>query len=407
MAKKKVVQINSVAAYGSTGNIANTIALLAQQQGWHPFFAYGRKEAKTNIPLLKIGNRWEQARHLVATRFMDSHGLHSKSGTKRLIAALTKIHPDIIHLHNLHGYYLNYQLLFQYIKQHKIPVIWTLHDCWPFTGHCTHFEYVGCEKWKSQCHSCELKADYPKSLVTDRSSENFKDKKAAFSGVENLTLVPVSQWLGKILKQSFLQDYPIEVIGNGLDLEQFKQTDTLPRPSILPQGKTIYLGVASVWSETKGLGDFIKASELLKADERIVLVGLNKKQLVGLPNNIIGIERTENKEALMALYKHADVYLNFTYADTYPTTNIESLACGTPVIAYQTGGCTEMVSSEVGRIIKVGDFSTALDVGRDIVKNPLPVATLKKYVAGHFDANIQLNKYIDLYHRMTNSYVKS
>lgn len=355
---KTLLQINVVVNSGSTGRIAEEIGQMAKVSGWSSYIAYGRNERPSQSKLIKIGTEWDIKMHGLQTRLFDRHGLASKTATKKLIRQIKKINPQIIHLHNIHGYYLNIEILFRFLKQANIPVVWTLHDCWPITGHCTHFEFVDCEKWKTQCIACPQKKEYPASYFIDRSPKNFKLKKELFSSVPDLTLVPVSNWLANILKESFLKNTPITVIHNGINTDIFQPTtDQTIRAKYNLNSKFIILGVASVWSPRKGLQDFIELSKKLNSNFQIVLVGLSKKQVKSLHANIIGIERTESVEELAKLFSASDVFVNPTYEDNFPTTNLESLACGTPVITYKTGGSPEAIDNFTGIIVEKGDIN--------------------------------------------------
>jgi putative colanic acid biosynthesis glycosyltransferase len=366
---KKILQINSVVNSGSTGRIAEEIGQTAMAAGWKSYIAYGRNDRPSQSELIKIGNDWDIKMHGLQTRLFDKHGLGSRSATIELIGKIKEISPDIIHLHNIHGYYINIEILIQYLKEINTPVVWTFHDCWPFTGHCTHFTYVGCEKWKTQCFECPQKTEYPASWLVDRSEKNFYLKKELFTSLFNLTLVPVSNWLSGILKESFLQGYPIKLIHNGINTDVFKpSTSRYFRSKHGLEHKFLLLGVASVWSPRKGLKDFFELSKHLNSDYQIVLVGLSRKQIEQLPNNILGIERTESVEELAEVYASCDVYVNPTYEDNFPTTNLESLACGTPVITYKTGGSPEAIDELTGIVVEQGNIAKLIDAF-EMVKN--------------------------------------
>ncbi|WP_320113086.1 glycosyltransferase family 4 protein [Draconibacterium orientale] len=355
---KTLLQINVVVNSGSTGRITEEIGQTAMEQGWKNVIAFGRNQRPSQSELIKIGKEWDIRVHGLQTRLFDRHGLASKTATKKLVQQIQKINPDIIHLHNIHGYYLNIEILFRFLKQANIPVVWTLHDCWPITGHCVYFDYVGCEKWRRQCSRCPQKTSYPASYFIDRSNKNFKLKKELFSLVPNLTLVPVSNWLANILKESFLKNTPVKVIHNGINTEIFRPvSNQVIRTKYNVKGKFILLGVASDWSPRKGLKDFIELRKKLDSSYIIILVGLSKKQIKNLPNKIIGIEKTNNIQQLAELYSASDVFLNPTYEDNFPTTNLESMACGTPVITYKTGGSPESIDQNTGMIVKKGDIN--------------------------------------------------
>lgn len=367
---KKLLQINSVVNSGSTGRIAEEIAHTAIASGWESYIAFGRNERYSESNLIRIGNDLGIKMHGLQTRLFDRHGLGSVKSTKLFIQQVDKIKPDIIHLHNIHGYYINIEILFNYLSKVDVPVVWTLHDCWSITGHCTHFSYVGCEKWRTKCYSCPQKNEYPASLFIDRSEKNYILKNELFNSLSNLTLVPVSQWLSDILKDSFLRKYPSSVINNGINTSVFKPTGNNEfRERYGLQNKFILLGVAGIWSQRKGLEDFIELSKTLGADYQIILVGLTRKQKDQLPVEILGIERTESVEELAELYASSDVYINTTYEDTFPTTNLESLACGTPVITYNTGGSPESIDESTGIVVEQGNISKLVEAIRVIKDN--------------------------------------
>ena len=354
----KLLQINSVVNSGSTGRIAEEIGQTAISNGWRSYIAYGRNERPSESKLIRIGTDWNVKMHGLQTRLFDRHGLGSKIVTENLVQQIEQIKPDIIHLHNLHGYYLNIEVLFNYLSKAGVPVVWTLHDCWSITGHCSHFDFIGCEKWKTECFRCPQKKEYPASFLMDRSKENYILKKKLFTSVDNLTLVPVSNWLANILKESFLKNTPVKVIHNGINTDVFQPTSGHAiHTKYKLKNKFIILGVASVWSPRKGLKDFIELSKKPNSDLQIILVGLSKKQIKELPENIIGIERTESIFELAQLYSISDVYVNPTYEDNFPTTNLESIACGTPVITYETGGSSEAIDENTGIVVKKGDIN--------------------------------------------------
>ena len=355
----KVLQVNSVVNRGSTGRIAESIGQLVLKEGWESYVCWGRGDNETKSTPLKYGSKLSIITHVLRTRLFDLHGFGSSVSTKKLIKEIDRIKPDIVHLHNIHGYYLNIEVLFKYLSSVQVPVVWTLHDCWTFTGHCAYFDYSGCDKWKTECHSCPSLKDYPKSWFIDNSRSNFKRKRELFTSVRNITFVPVSNWLKRVLENSFFRDYPSRVIHNGIDLESFSISSNLDQVYSkygLDKDVPIVLGVAGVWDRRKGLSDFLKIQERLTSKVQIVLVGLSKAQIKDLPSGIIGIERTESIKELAELYSCASVFVNPTYEDNFPTTNLESLACGTPVITYNTGGSPEAIDTETGYVVEKGDI---------------------------------------------------
>lgn len=355
----KIFQINTVCGTGSTGRIAVDIAHVLRKEGHASCIAYGRGQAPADVDSYKIDSSREVYVHAFLSRLTDRQGLYSTAATGRLIQKIREYDPDIIHLHNIHGYYLNYDVLFRFLSAYNKPVVWTLHDCWPFTGHCAYFDFVHCDKWKEGCYHCPQKSSYPASCFPDRSRKNYDLKKALFTKVEKLCIVTPSHWLAGLVKESFLGKYPVKVIHNGIDLHIFKPTLSNFRRENGLEGYKIILGVASPWTPRKGLSDFIKLSKMMDDHTRIVLVGLSDRQIKKLPPHIIGIKRTNNPQELAGLYTTADVFFNPTYEDNYPTTNLESLACGTPVVTYNTGGSPES-AGDTAVIIEKNDFKQIL-----------------------------------------------
>lgn len=354
---KKLLEINVSANSGSTGRIAEEIGQLAVANGYDCYMAYGRSNNHSRLKTIRIGNGWDCKVHALETRLFDNHGFASKQATRKFIRELEQINPDIIHLHNIHGYYINVEYLFEYLRDTGVPVVWTLHDCWPMTGHCSHFDFVNCDKWKTECHACPNINAYPKSIFIDMSKRNFVKKRSLFTSVGNLTIVTPSQWLERIVQESLLSGYPVHVINNGVDLGVFKpcRNESLFDRYRIDKKRKIILGVANVWTQRKGFEDFIKLSSMLDDECQIVLLGLTEKQIHNLPANIVGLRRTESVADLAQLYSAADVFVNPTYVDNFPTTNIEALACGTPVVTYKTGGSPEAVDEATGRVVGKGD----------------------------------------------------
>ena len=392
----KLLQINITANWGSTGKIAEAIGVAAMAHGWESYIAFGRWCNPSQSHLIKIGGRWDKYLHFAEQRILDNEGLCSRSATKKLIRQIEEIKPDVVQLHNIHDHYLNYRLLFEYLNQTDIKVVWTFHDCWAFTGHCFHFVTKKCMRWQTSCYDCPLKNVYPKTLL-DRSAKNYDLKKELFAGNKNLTIVPCSDWMAGFVKQSFLKDKRIEVIKNGVDLSVF-----YPLERDANNNKFSILAVSNVWNEDKGLGDIFKMRKLLPESYRITIVGLTSKQVDALPVGIAGIERTQNVQELVRLYSDASVLINPTYADTFPTVNLEALACGTPVITYRTGGSPEAVSSETGWVVEQGDIETvALNVKSIVKMSKSEVLVQRKAcrerAEQEFDKEKCFNRYLQLY----------
>lgn len=357
----KVFQINSVCGYGSTGKIAVDLAHTITAAGGQCRIAYGRGTAPDGIDCVKITGELDVRLHGILSRITDKSGFYSKKATLRLIDQIKAFDPDIIHLHNIHGYYLNVKLLFGFLKEYKRPVVWTLHDCWAFTGHCAHFSAVGCDKWITQCKSCPQKKEYPSSLLLDNSENNYCQKKSLFTSLQKLYLVTPSYWLKDTVKESFFAKYPVHVIYNGIDLNVFHHVDSDFKLQYNMSDKKMVLGVANTWSPHKGLNDFIALSRLLPPEYKIVLVGLSKKQITQLPSDIIGIPRTENISELVKLYSAADIYVNTSVEETMGLSTVEALACGTPAVVYDATAVPEVVDKTCGTVVPAGNVEALFE----------------------------------------------
>ena len=346
----RLLLINTVCGTGSTGRIAADIAKEYEARGWDVRFAYGRG---SYVPesckkwAVRIGNTFSVQFHGVMTRIFDFHanGICSRFATKKFLRWAEGWKPDLIWLHNLHGYYINYELLFEWIKLHPdIEVKWTLHDCWAFTGHCCHFLMSKCNLWKDGCSkSCPERNRYPASFLFANAKYNWERKKQAFCGVRNLSLITPSKWLAGLTRTSFLNEYPIRVLNNSVDKTIFKPTPSDFRERFGLHGKIIILGVATDWDRSKGFNDFIELRNILGDEYSIVLVGMSRKQIDSLPLGVVGIQRTSSPVELAKIYSAADWFFNPTHEDTYPTVNLEAQGCGCKVVTYDVGGSAETV----------------------------------------------------------------
>lgn len=400
----KVLQISIEVNSGSVGRIAEQIGQTVIESGSQSYLTYARNNLPSTSEVIKIGTSKDVYFHVLQTRIFDNHAFGSVQPTKNLIKKIDEIDPDIIHLHHLHGYFINIEILFNYLAKKDKPIIWTFHDCWSFTGHCAYFEYVNCNKWVDGCYDCEQKNEYPKSVLFDRSKKNYIEKKALFNSVKNMVIVPVSYWLGDLVKQSFLKNYPVEVIQNGIDIDTFvprlDYQDVKDRYKI--NSEFIILGVASTWEPRKGLKYFIELDKSLPEDSLIVIVGLTKSQQENLPSSMIGIQRTESIADLVALYSMADVFVNPTLEDTFPTTNLESLACGTPVITFETGGSVESVSEDTGIVVPKGNTQVLLNAIEEVRNNTKSFYThnCRARAIKLYNKKIKFQEYINLYKRL-------
>lgn len=390
----KIAQVNSVYGTGSTGRIMQSISHILTASGHKCLNAYARGIYQGDDDTVKIGGDINLIANGLYSFLLDRQGFGPKNATNRLIDNLKLFKPDIVGLHNLHGYYINVETLFEYLKKEGIPVIWTFHDCWPFTGHCSHFDFIDCTKWQTHCNKCPLKSKYPKSMLLDNSYQNFINKREAFSGHPDLTIITPSHWLANLIPHSFLHQYPVKIIPNGIDVEVFK-----PEVESKIRQEKIVLGVANTWDRIKGLGSFIELRQLLPNEYKIVLIGLSKKQIQELPEGITGLERTSNLQELVGWYNKAFVYLNPTFVDTFPTTNLEALACGTPVVTFQTGGSPESIDEDTGIVVKKGDVQGLKDAilrieAKDIHKLRI---NCRKKALYDFNKNDCFQKYLELY----------
>lgn len=405
----KILFINSVCGIRSTGRICTDLAEEYMAQGWDVKVAYGRFDPAPQYKdiSVRIGDELTVKMHMAASLLFDRHGLASTAATKKFLKWADEYDPDVLWLHNIHGFYLNVKLLFDWIKSRpQMKVKWTLHDCWAFTGHCSYFTIAGCDKWRTHCEHCPQKKEYPISWFADRSYVHFDEKKEWFTGVKDMTLITPSQWLADLVKESFLKEYPVEVKHNDIDRDTFKPTESDFRERYGLEDKIVLLGVALPWDVRKGLKDIIKLASMLSGKYAIVLVGLDDEKIkdmsvrfsnadskmngnvlvlskkgdnesaasveytvsdsIAIPSGvdnlyraitgdeadaaddsqlgvgkIIAMPRTNSPKELAEIYTAADIFIDPTYEDNYPTVNLEALACGTKVITYDTGGCAE------------------------------------------------------------------
>lgn len=395
----KVLQINSVCGVGSTGRIATDLYKVMKENGIESKIAFGIGNAE-NIPqedAFKFGNKFDYYVHNAVSRITDRAGFYSKINTLKLLKFIKSYEPDIIHIHTIHGFYINIEILFKFLKEYKKPVIWTLHDCWSFTGHCAHFDLIGCTKWKTQCYNCPIHREYPKSF-TDNSRHMYKLKKQLFTGVENLTIVTPSQWLADLVKQSFLKDHAIRIINNGINLDVFKPIENDIKIKYQCENKYLILGVAFGWGKKKGLDIFIELSKRLDENKyKIMLVGTDEHIEKDLPDNIISIHRTKNQNELAKIYSAADLFVNPTREDTYPTVNMESLACGTPVLTFNTGGSPEIIDETCGMVVEKDDIDSMYNEIINICENNVFAKEMCLRKSRMFDKNEKYRNYIELY----------
>lgn len=398
----KIIRITTEINRGSIGRTAEQLGNLVINEGWDSYIVYGRNDGKSNSIKLRIGNKFVVYWHVLLTRLLDLHGYGSYFATKKLIKTIDQIKPNIIHLHDIHGYYINLKVLFKYFSRREIPIVWTQHDCWAFTGHCAFFTSVNCNKWKKGCFKCPLIKSYPKSLFIDRSYKNYNVKKQLFTSINNLYIVAVSDWMEKLLKESFFRNSTILKIYNGIDTSVFKP-NSLDLQSLRFKynfkDKKILLAVATSWGDRKGLSDYFKLREIIDDSFLIVLVGLPAKISASLPSGIIGVSRTDNVEELVNIYSSASIVLNLAYEESFGKTTPEGMACGIPSIVYDCTASPELVDENTGIIVEKGNIKAVADAIYTIMKwnTNITQAYCRNRVVKYFDMDKNYNMYLNLY----------
>ena len=394
----KVFAINAV-PYGSTGKIMFSISDMLLEKGDKSICATGFSWHKTEKKEhFLVGNLWNKSFHMIMSRLFGNHGCYSRIATKKLIRKIEEFETDIIHLHNIHGWYLHIPTLFDFINKSKLPVVWTLHDCWSFTGGCAHFSFSKCQKWLKGCGGCNNLKEYPIASYCDKTQKMWHMKKGCFCSLDKLTIVTPSQWLGELVKQSYLKKYHIQVINNGINLKSFKPTASNFREKYgITREQHMVLGLSLGWNERKGLDVFIDLAKRLSDEYKIVLVGTDAKVDKQLPSNVISIHRTQNQKELAEIYSAADIFVQPTREENYPTVNMESIACGTPVLTFRTGGSPEMIDEKCGSVVECDDVEfLEKEIIRICIDKPYSTeqCVLK---AREFDQNERFKEYIYLY----------
>lgn len=422
----RIAQINVVASL-STGRIAVQLCRMVEKAGHKALLCHSRDHAPKDVISYRIGHMLDTYMHLGLSRLTDRAGFFSRHATGKLVRQLELFKPDLVHLHNLHGYYLHLPTLFAYLKKNDLPVVWTLHDCWAYTGHCAYYttaedappigpvkrrraeqHTVGCDRWQAGCGQCVLKSAYPASWLCDQSARNWKEKRSLFQGLHHMVLTTPSEWLRDEVKRSFLKDYPVYVFANGLDLDSFKPC---PSDDYMHQaarsygldrtdGRKLVLSVAAVWDDRKGLDDLIELSRRLGEEYCVAAVGLDEHQIEALPKDtVLGIRRTGNVNDLCALYTAADVYVSASCEETFGMTLVESLACGTQVICYDATAMPEIVTDEVGEVVPLHDVDALADSVRRLCETPKSMKACRDRAA-EYDVNERFNAYLRLYEKM-------
>ncbi len=400
----KVFYINSHSGILSTGRIVSGLARSVMAEGGDARICYGRKQDTTDTSSISenVNSRFELYTHALLSRITDSQGKWSNKATEKIIEQIKSFKPDVIHLHNLHGYYLNHTTLARFLKEARIPIVWTLHDCWTMTGHCCYFDFVNCDKYLQDCGNCPGKMTYPISIFADNSAKNLIEKKRDFSDLPSTVLVTPSRWLADLAKGTYLSQYPIKVINNGIFRDKFYPRDTsdLIKKHGL-QGKKIVLGVCNVWRDQKGLSDMTALADLLPDDYKIVMVGKKSELAAKAKPDILAISYTDGIDELAQWYSAAHVFVIPTYEDNFPTVNLEALSCGTPVISYKTGGSCECIEAGCGAVVHEKTPAALADA---IINFNTTDEIRKKcrILSEKYDQSVMYEKYIELYKSILN-----
>lgn len=388
-----IVQINATCGSGSTGKICVSVSQLLNDQGVKNYILYSSRKSNYQQGI-KYTSNIDINLAALASRILGNYGFEGKLLTKRLIKELDRIKPDIVHIHNVHSHNCNLEMLFNYIRENHIKTYWTFHDCWAFTAYCPNFDMIGCDRWKTECHECTLRKSF--SWFFDKSSLVFSKKKSVIQDID-LTIITPSLWLSQLVKESFLKSFPVKVINNGIDLDIFKPSRNNFREKYKCEDKFIILGVAFGWGRRKGLDVFIELAKRLDKENQIVLVGTDDKTDVQLPGNIISIHCTQNQQELAEIYSAADLFVNPTREENFPTVNIEAIACGTPVLTFRTGGSPEIIDDTCGSVVDCDDIDAMeREIRRICTEHPYSEdACLRR--AQRYDKDKKFPEYIDLY----------
>lgn len=394
----RVYQLNTYCGVKSTGRIACEIAKLVKADRGECRIGYGVPGISPDSEpfAYKIGSKLERKLHGALRKLFDAEGYGSWFATQSLIRDLKRFQPDLIQLHNLHGCYLHLPSLFRFLSRQDIPIVWTLHDCWPFTGHCAYFDYSGCERWKQECHHCPQQKSYPVCIGLDGSRRNHRMKQKSFSLPQNLCFVAPCEWMTGHLKRSFLGSRPVKVIVNGVNLEVFHPVQSNLRERFGLNGKKLCLAVAAEWDQRKGLSYLCDAAQRMGESYAFVVIGLSEEQIASLPSNMIGIRATADTNELAAWYTAADCLVNPTLEDNMPMVNLEALACGTPVVVFATGGCPEAVDSSCGIVVPKGDLTELCGAIEKAASGSFAPEACEAR-AHHFDCAQAFRDYLSLY----------
>lgn len=392
---KKLVQLSTSHNRGAIGKIMEQVGIKAKNDlKMESWVIFGRYNPTSELKVVKMGNMLEVIEHYAENLLWDNEGLASRCMTRKIVKKLIEINPDIVHLHNIHDHWINYEILFEYLITSKIQVVWTFHDCWAFTGRCFHFVTVDCNKWKTECHDC-----VQRNRFWDRSRRNFLLKKNIFLKCPNLHIITVSRWLKSVTDESFFNGCEIRAIPNGLDINIFHPMPEAKNIWRLPTDKYIVVAVANDWYEEKGLSDYYRLAEYLGDGYRVVLVGMKSKQIKALPKRVIGLPRTSNQQELAWIYNIADVVVSMSRAETFGLTIAEGMACGTPGVVYDNTAHPELISKETGMVVENGNVKAFSDAVIKVCQGDKMAFQMacRQRAEECFDKEKCFEKYIDLY----------
>ncbi len=395
----KVLQINACYGYLSTGIIVEDIEKLLIENGCESYIGYQSK-AKEMSNGYKIGTGLDRKFHGLYSRIFGKQGYVSKNQTRKFLKWVDEIKPDIVHLHNLHSNYLNFNILISYLAENNIKTVYTFHDCWAFTGKCTHYSFVKCNKWKEACGNCPKNKHEVPSLFFDVTSKVIKDRTEHLNKISDLTIVSCSNWMKKQVELSHLTPKKVVTIYNGVNTNIFKPHENSFRKDYSLNDKFVILGFANKWCLENNMAGVKSLVEQLKDDEKIVIVGCNEEQkkYFSAYKKVIALGFIKDRLELSDIYASSNVFVNLTYEDTLPTVNMESLCCETPVITFNSCGSPELVSNENGMVVEQGNFD-AIRKSIDIIKNDGIKVDYNK-VKEVFDREKCYKKYIDLYRQI-------
>lgn len=403
----RVLLVNAFVGCNSTGNLTYSIYKKLCENGMECMVAYGRQNTKMDTDTYTIGTRGDYLFHAFITRITDKNGMYSKRATKKFLAFINEYKPDVIHIHNLHGYYINVEMLMNYISVKNIPVVWTLHDCWAYTGHCPYYSDANCYRWMSGCYNCPKKTKHPASYIIDGSKRNYRIKKRLFTSPQRMVITPVSEWLSREVRNSFLKDKQIETVYNGIDQKVFCPKESGFRSKFkIDKSTKLLLGVAINWVPSKGLEDFIRlAKQLPQLEYKIAIIGLNKEQIKYVNEKapqILALPKTDNALQLVEAYNAADVFVNPSREETFGMVTAEALSCGTPAVVYNATASPELVDANTGRVVEVGDIDGMIRAIKEVIQLPDVVRHCRERAEKLFNREVNLMKYIAIYERLVN-----